>query len=100
VADIDEVTGQNPSVQSLDDTKARPIGFWEACRTPGVMLYALVFTCAKASINAMLFWLPSYLKIDVGFQKVLIIPIVFTIKFGRKLLNYSLVWKWASFLEL
>jgi len=49
---------------------ARGIGFFEALKLPGVFLYSVVYICVKSALYGLLFWLPMYLKVEVGFKEV------------------------------
>jgi hypothetical protein len=46
------------------------VGFCEALKAPGVLIYSIVFFCVKAASYGLLYWLPTYLKSDLGFGQV------------------------------
>jgi len=77
MTDLDAVTHAVPAPETEGETEqlqekteeSRAIGFWEAWKLPGVLLYAIVFTCVKAATSAILYWLPTYLKMTLGFQE-------------------------------
>jgi len=57
--DIDYlIEGYEPS----SDAKRQPITFVQACRIPGVALYALSYACLKMVNYSFFFWLPTYLS--------------------------------------
>ena len=60
--------GITSSIPEIEE--ARSIGFWEAWKVPGVLLYAIAYMCTKASTSGIMFWLPTYLKLDIGFGAV------------------------------
>jgi hypothetical protein len=47
------------------------ISYLEAVKMPGVIIYSTIYFCIKAASYGLLFWLPTYLRNDVGLDEVI-----------------------------
>lgn len=57
--------------ENQEEKKSSTTEFIEAIKTPGVLMYSAVYFCVKAASYGLLFWLPSYLKFDLGLHEVI-----------------------------
>lgn len=75
--DNDDDDDQNYSIQASDSSSSssssihqhEAIGFFQACRLPGVFLYSLAYACLKLVNYSFFFWLPFYLSNNFGWKE-------------------------------
>ena len=64
------VRSQRSVASTISDENFDPrIGFCEALRTPGVLLWGLCFFCVKFAVYSLLLWMPLFLDQALHFEK-------------------------------
>lgn len=55
---------------NISSNPEKGISFKEALQVPGVIIYSIIYFCVKAASYGVLFWLPTYLKSELGLNQV------------------------------
>ncbi|XP_053110733.1 sugar phosphate exchanger 3 [Hemicordylus capensis] len=73
--DSEDDDDRNYTIQAADlsssssTTQPKPIGFFQACCLPGVLLYSFAYACLKLVNYSFFFWLPFYLSSNFGWKE-------------------------------